>query len=191
MNFIRQVVYYKNRNENYMHPEVKKLIDYFQFERIPLEGTLYKSTYRSAASFTDHVPAGTAIIALYCREPFSESAFHRLSRDETWHFYKGDPFKLFLLYEDGSSAEVIMGADILAGHHVQFTVPAGVWQAGSLLPDSDYALFGCTMTPGFTVDCFESGIASELVVKYPHQKDIILKFAPNSTETRLPDGYEG
>jgi predicted cupin superfamily sugar epimerase len=174
-----------------MHPEVKKLIEYFQFDRIPLEGTLYKSTYKSEITLAHAVPAGTAIIALYCREPFSGSPFHRLSRDETWHFYKGDPFKLYLLEPGGSLHEVIMGTDILAGHHVQFTVPAGVWQAGSLLPGSNYALFGCTVTPGFTGDCFELGIASELIAEFPHQKDIILKLAHDSTDTRLPEGYKG
>lgn len=172
-----------------MHPEVEKLIEHFQFDRIPLEGTLYKSTYKSEMNSAQEVPAGTAIIALYCREPSSWSAFHRLSRDETWHFYKGDPFKLYLLYPDGSSREVIMGTDILAGQWVQFTVPAGVWQAGCLLQGSEYAVFGCTVTPGFTGDCFELGIASELIKEYPHQKDIILKFAHDGSETKLPEGY--
>lgn len=174
-----------------MHPEVKNLVEHFQFDRIPLEGTLYKRTYKSETLIAEDLPASTSIIALYAREPFSESALHRLNRDETWHFYKGDPFKLFLLYEDGETQEVIMGTDILAGQQVQFTVPAGVWQAGSLLPGSEYALFGCTMAPGFTPDCFESGVASELMYKYPHLKDIILKLSPGGTETRLPDGYEG
>lgn len=174
-----------------MHPEVRKLIAQFQFDRIPLEGTLYKQTYRSDLRLGGDLPAGTAMIALYCREPLSWSAFHRLTRDETWHFYKGDPFKLYLLYQDGSSREVIMGTDILAGQWVQFTVPAGVWQAGFLMPESDYALFGCTVTPGFTGDCFEMGVASELLEKYPDQEDVIRKFAVNSIERKMPDGYDG
>jgi predicted cupin superfamily sugar epimerase len=174
-----------------MHSEVKKLLEHFQFDRIPLEGTLYKRTYSSETQVSGNLPSSTAIIGMYSHEPLSMSAFHRLSRDETWHFYRGDPFKLFLLYEDGSSREVIMGDEILAGQYVQFTVPAGVWQAGSLLPDSDYALFGCTMAPGFTPDCFESGVASELIAEYPHLKNIILKLSTNTTEKRLPDGYDG
>lgn len=174
-----------------MHDEVKKLIDHFGFERIPLEGTLYRRTYTSSREFSDGLPLGTAIIAMYCREPESSSAFHRVSRDETWHFYKGDPFSLFLLYEDGRADEIVMGPDVLAGQRVQFTVPAGVWQAGCLLPNSEYALFGCTVTPGFTGDCFESGIREELLEKYPGQKDIILKLAGIGTERKMPDGYEG
>ncbi len=174
-----------------MHDEVRKLIELFQFDRIPSEGTLYKRTYACQKQFDTGVASGTAMIGLYSRIPESSSKFHRLSRDETWHFYKGDPFKLYLLYQDGSSREVTMGTDILAGQCVQFIVPAGVWQAGSLLPGSEYALFGCTVTPGFTADCFEAAIADELIEKYPNQKDIILQHALSSTETRLPDGYEG
>jgi predicted cupin superfamily sugar epimerase len=185
------MVYYKRRKSSYMHPEVVKLMDHFRFSRIPLEGTLYKKTYTCSVNIAGDVPAGTAIIAMYCRELLSESAFHRLSRDETWHFYKGDPFNLYLLYEDGGSREVTMGTDVLAGQHVQFTVPAGVWQAGTLLPGSEYALFGCTVTPGFTGDCFEAAIATQLIEKYPDRKDIILQLALSSTETKLPDGYEG
>lgn len=174
-----------------MHHVVKALIDHYQFSRIPLEGTFYRRTYKSAISLDGGVPSGTAMIGMYCREPLSWSAFHRLNRDETWHFYKGDPFSLYLLYKDGSSREVVMGNDVLAGEFVQFTIPAGVWQAGCLLPGSEYALFGCTVTPGFTGDCFEMGNASELVAAYPEQEDIILKFAHGGTETKLPEGYEG
>jgi predicted cupin superfamily sugar epimerase len=174
-----------------MHTEVRNLIEHFQFSRIPLEGTLFKRTYTSPVNLNDGIPAGTAMIGLYSTDPFSSSSFHRLSRDEIWHFYKGDPFKLYLLYEDGSSQEVTMGTDILAGQQVQFTVPAGVWQAGCLLPGGDYAIFGCTVAPGFSADCFEAGIAGDLIAKYPDQKDMILKFAHNSSETTLPNGYEG
>jgi predicted cupin superfamily sugar epimerase len=174
-----------------MHPEVNRIIAHYQFERIPLEGAFYKRTYTSQKQFDAGVAAGTAIIGLYSREPESSSKFHRLNRDETWHFYKGDPFSLYLLYHDGSSREVVMGTDVLGGQMVQFTVPSGVWQAGCLLPGSEYALFGCMVTPGFTEDCFEAAMASELIKKYPDQKDIIVKLALSGGETKLPEGYDG
>jgi predicted cupin superfamily sugar epimerase len=174
-----------------MRSDVKKIIEHFQFERIPLEGTLYRRTYTSEKEFKDGVAAGTAIIGLYCKDPESSSKFHRVSREETWHFYKGDPFNLFLLYEDGSSAVVTMGADVLSGQLVQFTVPAGVWQAGCLLPDSEYALFGCTVTPGFTGDCFELALAADLIAKYPDKRELIGKLALKEGETRMPEDFKG
>jgi hypothetical protein len=65
---------------------------------------------------------------------------------------------LYLLHPDGSSEEVVMGPDLTAGQQVQFTVPAGVWQGGCLAEGGEYALFGCTMAPGFTPGCFEAGL---------------------------------
>jgi predicted cupin superfamily sugar epimerase len=174
-----------------MHLHVKALIHYFQFDIIPLEGTFYKRTYTSSESMPGGIPAGTAIIGMYCQDPFSGSFFHRVTRDETWHFYKGDPFSLFLLYEDGRTAEVVMGPDVLGGQKLQFTVPAGVWQAGMLHTDGVYALFGCTVTPGFTGDCFEAGLAAALIEKYPGQKAIIERLTNKGTERWLPEGYNG
>ena len=174
-----------------MHPDVKALIEYFQFDTIPLEGTLYRRTYTSGEILPVGVPVGTAIIGMYCHQPFSGSFFHKVSRDETLHFYKGDPFTLFLLYDDGQAGEVVMGSDVLAGQALQFTVPAGVWQAGLLQPEGVYALFGCTVTPGFTGDCFEAGIAAELVEAYPQHKEMIKKLCHPGEERWLPEGYEG
>ena len=121
---------------------------------LPVEGTLFAETYRS--------DAGTAGVGLFCDEPPSRSLFHRLTFDEVWHFYAGDPLRLVLLDPDGSDREVILG-DGLA----QFVVPAGVWQAGELVPGGAWALYGCTMAPGFTPECFEGGSVERLLETHP------------------------
>ena len=92
-----------------MRPEVRVLIEHYNLEPLPVEQTLFTSTYRSNREFDDGKPCGTAIIALYCDEPRSVSLFHKLPVDEVWHFYGGDPLRLVLLYPDGSSKDVIMG----------------------------------------------------------------------------------
>ncbi len=148
---------------------MRDLIDRFELRPLPVEGTLYAETYRSAA--------GTAMLGLYCVEPPSRSCFHRLTRDEVWHAYAGDPFRLILLYPDGATGEVVMGSDVLAGQRVQFTVPAGTWQAGELLPGGRYALFGCTVAPGFTPDCFEASPAEPLIGGWPEREADIRRLA--------------
>lgn len=168
---------------------IQQLISKLELESLPVEGTLFKSTYRSAAVFSNGDPAGTAMIGLYCHQPESLSRFHRLTHDETWHFYKGDPFILYLLYPDGSSSEVVMGQDIFAGQHIQFTIPAMVWQAARLHPDGEYALFGCTMSPGFTGSCFEGGTLQQLLQEYPDKADIIQALAVKDDETKMPEGF--
>jgi predicted cupin superfamily sugar epimerase len=161
-----------------VEPEVRALIERFDLRRLPVEGTLFAETYRSGDS--------TAIVALYAADPPSRSSFHVLTRDEVWHFYAGDPLRLILLHPDGSTQDVVMGHDVGAGHEVQFTIPAGTWQAGELLPGGRYALFGCTMAPGFTPDCFRASHAEALVARWPSREADIRRLAvPEQANVRL------
>jgi predicted cupin superfamily sugar epimerase len=171
-----------------MHPEVKALIDHYQFQPLPVEGTLFASTYRSPQEYENGKPVGTAIIAMYCDAPYSVSMFHKLKYDEVWHFYGGDPLRLILLYPDGSSRDVIMGNDPLKGQLVQFVIPAGVWQAGHMVAGGKYSLFGCTVAPGFTDDIFEGGTREMLLALYPDRADDISKLSV-SGETNMPQGF--
>lgn len=164
------------------------IIEYFQMEQLPVEGTYYKSTYRAKQTYLNG-PIGTAIIGLYSNEPLSLSRFHRLKYDETWHFYAGDPFQLYLLYPDGKTREVVIGNNILAGQKVQFTIPANVWQAGEIITNGKYALFGCTMTPGFSGNCFEGGTIETLLPLYPQKATIIKRLGIDDNTTTLPQGF--
>ena len=172
-----------------MLPETKALIEHYKFQPLPVEGTLFASTYRSADELTGGKPYGTAIVAMYCDQPLSQSRFHRLPVDEVWHFYAGDPLRLVLLYPDGSSADVIMGGDPLQGQRVQFVIPAGVWQAGHMLEGGRYSLFGCTMAPGFTDDMFEGGTREHLRPLYPDRTKDIDRLACEDNDTTMPRGF--
>ncbi len=168
---------------------VAALIAHYDLRPLPSEGTLFASTYRSAANVADGGPVGTAIIAMYCNDPVSHSLFHRLTADEVWHFYGGDPLRLVLLHADGSSRDVIMGPDPLAGHCVQWVVPAGVWQAGHLVDGGRFALFGCTMAPGFTDAMYEGGARDVLAAQYPDRRDDIARLGCDPADTRMPEGF--
>jgi predicted cupin superfamily sugar epimerase len=174
-----------------MGDDILQLIEHFGFLRIPLEGTFYTRSFTSSQTLSGGRPAGTAIVGMYATEPYSASTFHKVDVDEMWHFYKGDPFCLHLLFPDGRYQRVIMGTDILNGQMVQFTVPGGTWQAGELLPGARYALFGCTVTPGFDPRGFEAGLAEELAARYPEAKDVILRLAPLNGATSMPEDYTG
>jgi predicted cupin superfamily sugar epimerase len=162
-----------------MHPSVEQLIERYDLAPLEVEGTLFTNTYRPEAD--DESPVGTAIIGMYSHEPLSRSLFHRLPADEIWHFYGGDPIRLVLLSPDGSSDEVWLGPDFARGQHVQYVIPAGIWQAGELSPDGIYGLFGCTMAPGFTEAGFEGGTKSALLASHPDRSDDIGRLG-------IPDG---
>ena len=172
-----------------MHPDTKALIEHFQLEPLPVEGTLFTRTYRSRLEMPDGVPCGTSMIGLYSDSPPSVSCFHRLNHDEIWHVYGGDPFKLILLHPDNSSQEIVMGLNPLLGQHVQYLVPANSWQAGYMLLGGRYSLFGCTMSPGFTSHGFEAGIAADLIAQYPTRAADILRLSVNGHQTRMPENF--
>ena len=173
-----------------MHPTVAALVAHFDMSPLPVEGTWFVSTWRSAGDLPEGGPIGTAMIGLYAADPPSRSLFHRLAFDETWHFYGGDPIRLVLLQPDGRDEEVVMGGDPLAGQHVQYVIPAGVWQAGELVAGGSWTLFGCTLAPGFTGTCFEGGRVGPLSAGYPGRAVDIARLAvPDGDATAMPDGF--
>jgi uncharacterized protein len=170
-----------------VEPNVELLVDRLGLGRLPVEGTFFAQTWRSAADTIAGGPLGTAGIGLYSADPPSRSLFHRLAFDEVWHFHAGDPLRLVLLHHDGSDEEVVLGGDVLAGHAPQHVVPAGTWQAGELVPGGTWVLFGCTMTPGFTPGCFEGGRIPDLLASHPGRAaDIERLGVPAGESTTMP-----
>ena len=155
---------------------VNKLIDYYGLERFESENCYLRNTYRSTFDAKTDVPMSTSMIGLYCNEPKSCSMFHVLSHDETWYFQGGDPIRLMLLCVDGTSKEVILGSDIEKNQVLQYTIHANTYQAGCLVEGGTYALFGCSVTPGFTMECFKQGTKNQLMKQYPDRKEWIEAF---------------
>lgn len=167
-----------------------KLIEHFQMTPLPVEGTYFVNTWTSDGETPEGGPIGTAMMGLYLDDPVSRSLFHRLSFDEVWHFYGGDPIRLILLHPDGTDSAVTMGGDPLAGQLVQCRIPAHTWQAGELFDGGSWALFGCTLAPGFVGTCFEGGSASLLTAEYPNRAfDIARLGVPDNHQTLLPEGF--
>jgi predicted cupin superfamily sugar epimerase len=140
------------------------LVAHYDLEPIPREGGLFRRTW-AGPERSDGRPEGTAIVALLTAPDYS--ALHRLSSDEVWHFYLGDPLELLLLAPDGTSRTAVLGPDLTHGQHLQFTVPAGTWMGARVAADGAWTFFGCTMAPGFTYDGYEHGDAGELTARYP------------------------
>jgi len=169
----------------HIDPVAKALIDTYGMTPLPVEATFFAQTYRSEEAYGGGKIC-TAGVGLYSVDPPSRSLFHRLTFDEIWHFYGGDPLRLVLLHPDGSDEEVILG-DPLAGHAVQHVVPAGSWQAGEVVAGGDWSFFGVTMAPGFTAECFEGGRAEALLGLYPGRaEDIVRLSVPEHESATMP-----
>jgi uncharacterized protein len=161
----------------------EQIIRALGLEPLPVEGGLYRQTYRSREDIPAQAlppryqnadkPFGTAIFYLLTDQVDSFSEFHRLPTDEIFHFYLGDPLEVNLLFPTGESQQVILGQDILAGQLLQFAVPAGVWQGSRVVPGGRYTLIGTTMAPGYTPGDYEQGNRAALLRQYPAAAETI------------------
>jgi predicted cupin superfamily sugar epimerase len=156
-----------------MRPTADELRELWQMTKLPQEDVLFTQTYESAGKGPDGKPLSTAMVAMFTDEPGSFSDMHRLPTDEVWHFYLGDPIELLLLHADGTDELVILGADVLDGHRVQFTVPSGAWMGARLRPGGEYGVYGNTMAPGFVPSDFEAGDRAELSGRWPEREELI------------------
>jgi hypothetical protein len=80
------------------------------------------------------------------------SRWHRVASDEVWHWYEGSPVELHLLDAQLTrhKMEILGAAD--TSSRPQRVAPAGCWQAARCT--GEYALMGCTVSPGFEYSDF-------------------------------------
>jgi predicted cupin superfamily sugar epimerase len=129
------------------------------------EGGWFRRTYTSELLVNETRPAMTSIY--YLLEGGDFSALHRLTLDEQWHFYVGAPLTLHVLNPAGEYTQTRLGP---AGPF-QTTVPAGHFFGATV--ESDYALVGCTVAPGFDYADFEMPSRQSLLQNYPRHMALI------------------
>jgi predicted cupin superfamily sugar epimerase len=152
--------------------DVKKLLG---LKPHPREGGWYVRTYEAAElvgaeAFADGRYAGerrTGTAIYYLLEPETFSEMHRLKSDEVFHFYAGDAVVMLQLKEDGEGEMVVIGNDLLQGQRPQVVVERGVWQGSRLVEGGRWALLGCTVSPGFEFEDYETGLREQLCVGWP------------------------
>lgn len=143
------------------------------------EGGYYRETYRSNGEILDLPPYfegsrnySTAIYFLLTGDNFS--AFHRIRQDEMWHFYLGAPIELIEISSEGKVTTTHIGNDLEKDQQLQHLVPGGSWFASRLLPGAgDYALAGCTVSPGFDFRDFEMAKRADLIQLFPDHGELI------------------
>jgi len=113
------------------------------------EGGHYRETFRDAPGPGGRA-ASTAI--LFLLKAGEVSRWHRVDAVEIWHWHGGGAIELTAA-DAGGRRVWRLGGDIEAGETPQAVIPAGAWQMAR--PLGDYALVGCTVTPGFEFAGFE------------------------------------
>lgn len=154
-----------------MNEKVKYYIQKLQLKKHP-EGGYYREVYRAAEMFYIDAPpkalkrnASTSIYFLL--EGKQVSKFHKLKSDEQWHFYDGNPIRLYVIDDKGKLSEYLLGGNLANGETFQLTIKKNNWFAAELINKRGYALIGCTVSPGFDFTDFELANRDELIDKFP------------------------
>lgn len=164
-----------------------ELIKELELEPHP-EGGYYKEMYRSRLQVASENNAGmsasTAIYYLLGIQDFSH--FHRLGMDEALHHYAGLTLSIAVLDSEKPEQYYIvkLGGNVSAGERPFFVIPSDHWFSLFISPqdvqnatDTDYALVGTTVAPGFDYRYFELGQRDNLLAEFPLARHLIDQFA--------------
>lgn len=156
-------------------------IDHLQLQQ-HIEGGYYSEVYRSGLTLSGQsLPSAfqgdrnscTHIYFLLQKNQFS--AFHRIQSDELWHFYAGDPLVIYEIEANGVLTKHILGNNPVNGESLFCYIKAGSWFASQPLPQSEYSLVGCTVSPGFDFADFELAKKDVLIRQFPDHTELISK----------------
>ena len=158
--------------------EVKKLLG---LNPHPREGGWYVRSYEAAeridaGAFADGRYGGprlTGTAIYYLLEPDTFSEMHRLKSDEIFHFYAGDAVEMLQLRPDGGGRRILIGNDLGSEARPQVVVERGVWQGSRLVAGGQWALLGCSVSPGFEFEDYEEGSRAELSAVWPEWATLI------------------
>lgn len=156
----------------------RNLIDQLGLRAHP-EGGWYAEVFRSDVAVQPLDGRGvrvglTTIYFLLTRG--QRSRLHRVTSDEVWHFYEGDPLQLTVCgsaFDDLRTVTLAPFGEQSTPVHV---VRAHEWQAAQSL--GDYTLVGCTVGPGFEFADFamlsdDGETAERFLLKYPHLVELV------------------
>jgi hypothetical protein len=137
-----------------MHRRAKDLISDLRLQPHP-EGGYFRQIFKSAHKVQrlDKKSVRSALTTIYFLLIKGEHGrWHRVTSDEAWHFYEGDPVEVYWIDGQDVVHREVLGT-ATSNAHPMCVVPAGCWQAAR--PLGEYSLLGCTVAPGFEFEDFE------------------------------------
>ena len=162
-----------------MRPDAAYWIEHLDLVK-HIEGGSFRETYRSPIildkqcldpGFSGPRSVSTTIYLLL--EKGQYSAFHKISSDETWHFYEGDPLDILAFDDNGKLITHKLGRNFSEGESFQVVIPAGSWFGSRVAAGGTYSLVGCTVAPGFDFADFQLAGREQLTSMYPGYKSVI------------------
>ena len=117
---------------------VKLLVEYHKMIPHP-EGGHYVEVFKNKD--VSHI--------YFLLEGHEHSHWHRITKNETVHFYSGDPLEIYTS-EDGEEFET---NQIGSNNNFIYSIEKNTWFA--MKPKGKYSLIGCTVAPAFEFEDLE------------------------------------
>mgnify|MGYP006249696521 FL=1 len=117
---------------------VKSLIEYHKMIPHP-EGGHYVEVFKN--NDVSHI--------YFLLEGHEHSHWHRITKNETVHFYSGDPLEIYTS-KDGEEFET---NQIGSNNNFIYSIEKNTWFA--MKPKGKYSLIGCTVAPAFEFEDLE------------------------------------
>lgn len=148
------------------------------------EGGYFFETYRSETIVSLEQPyAGdrnSSTCIYFLLTSGNPSKFHKIHQDEIWHFYQGSTIHLHIISKDGQYELVKIGTNWEQDETPQYVVKGGNWFASEIIQEDQYALAGCTVSPGFDFKDFEMAERNALLRICPSEEKIISRLTPKT-----------
>ena len=117
---------------------IKSLIEYHKMIPHP-EGGYYVEVFKNKD--VSHI--------YFLLEGHEHSHWHRITKNETVHFYSGDPLEIYTS-KDGEEFET---NQIGSNNNFIYSIEKNTWFA--MKPKGKYSLIGCTVAPAFEFEDLE------------------------------------
>ena len=122
----------------------EKLIEKFEMLPHP-EGGYFSESFRDKDN--------NVSLIYYLLKKGQCSHWHRLTKNEILHFYKGDSMSVYISEDGKRSYTEVLGNKIINNENMHIVVNAGSWF--SMVSNGEYSLIGCTVAPGFNYSDLE------------------------------------
>jgi len=161
-----------------MHDRAAELVSALDLRPHP-EGGHYREVFRSRETVEPRDGRGerSALTTIYFLLRAGErSRLHRVTSDEVWHFYEGDPLELLWTEPGEPGLRRAWLGPVGPDSAPVAVVPAGGWQAAR--STGAYTLVGCSVGPGFDFADFtlvdgDPAAARELRERHPELEAFI------------------
>lgn len=108
--------------------------------------------------------------------PDAPVRMHRISNDQLYHYYLGDPIEVFMLHPGGTTERVVVGPDLRSGQRVQLLIPGNTFHTARVIGRRRWFLGASTEWPSVEPADAEIGDVDSLGEKYPDAAEDLRAF---------------